>query len=144
MGINNYPQNFPAPQTPLIAVQTGLPTQDLRFLLVALFNRTGQGAGSPIIKSGLAVVGGAVFPIIGDWNQFTSVANGGIAQLPAMSAGGDCIIWNDDPANALSITPQNAVEIDVLGVNAGYMLAAGKMQWFRQVTPTLIHSMQLG
>ncbi len=112
--------------------------------LLSLFNRTGAGTGTPNVASGLTVIAGTPFVIGADWNQFTTVPAGGQAQLPALPVGTDCIIYNDAAAHSLGILPQPTVQIDALGAGAAYTLAHAKMQWFRSVTPTLIHSSQYG
>src|SRR3974390_3138561 len=99
MGVVPYNQGFPPPLTQ-ITDKNGAFTKDGRYLALALFNRTGQGDGVPNVLSGLPVVDGKVFTIVGDWNHFTSVAMGGVAQLPTLAIGTDCIVFNDDPANA--------------------------------------------
>jgi hypothetical protein len=144
VGINPFPQQFPPPQTPLIDKATGAASRDGSYLLLALWSRTGHGDGTPTIGPGLAINDATVvFNITNDWNEFTAVPPGGACQLPQMAVGTDCIIWNDG-ANSLSVQPQRAAQIDALGAGAGYSLAAGKMQWFRCITPTQIKSMQLG
>lgn len=140
MGITAYQNALPPPQTPAVADDDTL-TKDFRYLLLALWNRTGQGNGVPTIDPGVSVAGGATYNIIKDWTQFTTVGSGGIAQLPAMAVGTDCIIWNDDTGFALSVRPPAGVLIDLAN---NYSLAVGKMQWFRCISTTLIKSMQLG
>ncbi len=144
MGITAYPRKLPAPKQ-TVANDDGSITNDYRYLLLALYNATGQGDGVPNVQAGLAVVAGSIFNIVGDWNQFSSVGNGGAALLPSLVVGTDCIVWNDDGNGfVLTVKPQPSSQIDTLGLGNGYSLPAAKMQWFRQVTPTLIHSMQLG
>lgn len=131
------------PNAVIINLKNGQWSNDGRNLIQALFNRTGGPPGVPNVQVGL-IVTGDVFGITGDWNEFDTVAGGGVAQLPDMVVGSDCIIYNGDAANALSITPQPGVQIDALGFGVGYVLANTKMQWFRAWTPTQIRSMQLG
>lgn len=142
MGITAYAYAFMRGQA--LVGQGGQATVSFQNFLLALFNRTGAGSGNPNVAAGLVVVAGTAFIIAADWNEFTTVPNGGVAQLPALDVGSDCIVFNDAAANALSVAPQAGVQIDTLGIGVGYALAAGKMQWFRAVTPTLIKSMQLG
>lgn len=143
MGIQGFPNGFPSPQTPIIDPETGAFTKDGRYFLLALWNRTGQGPGLPTVAAGLAVLAGIPFGITTDWSQFGAVAAGGIAVIPAISVGADAVVFNGG-ANSLLVKPQPTAQIDALGLGAGYPLAAGKMQWFRCVTPTQLNSMQLG
>ncbi len=144
MGINPFANGFPQPQTPVTNKDESI-TKDFRYLLIALWNRTGAGDGVPNIQAGQTVVSGTPFNIVGDWNEFTTVpASSAIAVLPVLVPGTDCIVFNDDASHSLSVQPQPNIQIDALGNGVGYSLAAGKMQWFRCVTTTLIKSMQLG
>jgi|SRR5579883_2335747 len=144
MGLLVYPKQMPTPQLP-IAAKSGAPANDWYYLLLALFNRTGQGDGAPNIQPNLtAVVAPATLPLIaGDWNIFTTVPNGGAAQIPPLAAGADFLVFNLG-ANSLAVTPQATDTIDALAKGAAYNLAAGKMQWFRCTAPGQILSMQLG
>lgn len=143
MGIQGYQQNFPGPQTALVNQQGGV-TNDGRFLWLALWNRTGQGTGLPSVAAGQAIVAGTPFNLNADITDFTAVPTGGVAQIPQLSVGAEFIVFNSDAVDAVAITPQPGVQIDGLAVGAAYSLAAGKMQWFHCVTPTLIRSTQLG
>ncbi len=148
MGIIAYPRKLPAPKQ-VVANDDGSVTNDYRYLLLALYNATGQGDGVPSVDSGPNGTGAIVsatapYVIAADWTLFVTVPVGGQAQLPNLPVGCDAIIFNDDGAHALGVLPQSTVQIDALGLGNAYSLAHAKMQWFRQVTPTLIHSMQLG
>lgn len=142
-GINPYPQEMPPAQTALVDSSSGAATKDGRYLWLALWSRTGEGDGVPRVAPNLVVVAGSMFNIVADWNEFITVPPGGGCLLPPLKVGTDCIIWNDD-ANSIDVNPQPNQQIDALGLGARYPLAAGKMQWFRCITPTLIKSMQLG
>lgn len=152
MGINGFPTNFPPQRAPIIDQATGQFTMDGRYLLLALFNRSGEGDGFPTIALGLMAQGidqSSAILMGSDWNEFDTVAAGTGAVIPIMGAGGDIIVWNFG-ASPLSIypspvaAPNQPIQIDALGVNQPYMLAAGKMQWLRQISPTQIRSTQLG
>lgn len=142
MSLITFPQDFLSSNEPVVD-KSGQFTRNVRYLLLALFNRTGQGSGAPIVQTELVVAAGGDFNITADWNQFSTVAGAGACLLPPMAVGSDCIIFNDG-VNSLNVKAQAGVGFDALAVGTPYSLAAGKMQWFRSLTPTSIRSMQLG
>jgi hypothetical protein len=144
--LENYQQNFLPPGTMLVNPDGSL-TNAGRFLLQALWNRTGQGTGVPIEVDSAVVAAGTTqadaTPLNLDWNEVLTVpANSGVVLLP-MQDGQSQLVFNGG-ANGLKVYPSDALEIDALGVNAPYVLAAGKTQVFRQVTTTLLRSIQWG
>lgn len=150
MGINGFPVNFNPAQTQLFDPKTGaLTNSGLRFLL-QIFNRTGAGNGFPTVADNLTAEGTTqqtALLLAADWNFVTSTPSGSGVVFPPMQQGADIIVWNFDGAQALDVYPSPAtpaIQIDALGNNQPYSLAHGKMQWFRQRSPTLIVSTQLG
>lgn len=140
-----YPRQMIAPAVAIVGPEASA-TKDLYYLLLALFNRTGQGNGAPIIAVGLTalVPGASPLPIIAaDWNEFSTVPAGGACQIPLVAVGSDFIVWNFG-ANVLAVTPQAQQQIDTGGAGRAYNLAAGKMQWFRCTALNQLRSMQLG
>ncbi len=152
MGLQTYAAQFLAtPQTPIINPQTNAAVTNFYYMLLALFNRTGQGTGTPLIATGLTAAAsfataqtkGNPALIVNDWSVFNTVASGGVCAVPAVNVGSDFIIWNFG-AHSLAITPQPTQAIDALGLGNPYNLAANKMQWFRCPTTNQMYSMQLG
>ncbi len=153
MGINSYSTRNFNPRGPFVLPDDAFaPTADAVYLLLALFNRTGGSAGGAVVKVGIVAAGNSqasAFGLQGDWNYVETVDAGTGVSIPAINVGSDCIVFNAG-ANTLSIypaivtAPALPIQIDALGVNAPYPLAAGKMQWFRMVKPALLTSMQLG
>ncbi|HLH92069.1 MAG TPA: hypothetical protein VKX28_26855 [Xanthobacteraceae bacterium] len=141
-GLQAFQQNFPAPQTSIIG-PNGTFTTDGRYLLLALWNRTGGASGAPSVGVGLVVQAGTSFPIVNDWSEFDTVPNGGSVIIPGLKVGASAVIFNGG-ANALSVLPQPGSRIDALAVGAGYPLAAGKTQIFSAWSPTQLRSLQLG
>jgi hypothetical protein len=157
-GITQFPYGFDR-RAELVDSQ-GLLLRDGRDLIQALMNRTGGPSGGPNVVVGIAAVGNSQATaqlLTGDWNYVETVPSGTGVIIPIMgsagslapSVGTDIIVFNAD-ANPLNVYPPNVkvasgpVQIDALAPNAPYVLAVGKMQWFRQVKPTLLKSMQLG
>lgn len=140
-----YPRQMLQRGEAAVTPNNGAATNDLYYLLLALFNRTGGGDGGVAIGNPLgAVAPPGTLPLIqNDWNVFTVVPAGGACQLPPVAVTADFIIWNFG-ANPLAITPQPNQEIDTLGAGAAYSLAVNKMQWFRCTAQNQLLSTQLG
>lgn len=147
MGLQTFQQAFPSPPTKLVNTD-GTQTKDGQYLWLALWNRTGQSVGTPKIAVGLTAA--ATFAlaqknalIAADWNEFDTVASGGICAVPIVNVGSDFIVWNFGGFN-LAIAPDPTQQIDALGLGAAYSLAQNKMQWFRCTAQNQLRSMQLG
>src|ERR1035437_4906287 len=130
--IPNVQQNFPPPETP-ITDTAGKFTQLGRFLMLALFKRTGNSTGLPMSVGELLLATGTAqadaLGLADDINEFTVVAAGSGCELFAMQPGMLQIVFNGG-ANALSIYPASGYAIDAAAANAAYSLAAGKTQIF--------------
>jgi hypothetical protein len=133
------PTNFPAPQTPLVK-KDFTATQDLRFLLLALFNRSGGADSVPLVtgmpasaNQQLLVAAGTTqanaLPLTDDWNYFGTVGAGLACLLLIMKPGTDQRVFNGG-ANPLLIFPPSGFQIDALLVNAAFTLAPGKLRIF--------------
>jgi hypothetical protein len=143
-------QGFPKLSTPLATIDPD--TNEIRItmewlrLLLALWNN----AYAFQVKTGIVAAGTRIdtaTPIQADWNEVATVpANSGVVMLQ-LAPGQDVIVWNAG-ANALNVYPDPTYSIDTLAVGAPYVLAVGKMQWFRTVAVTSgsgrMRSMQLG
>ena len=145
--IPNVVQNFPPPETPVID-STGKFTQVGRYLLLALFNRTGMGTGIPLtVGEGLTASGSTQVDGLAmgdDINEFIKVGAGSASVLFAMQPGMLQIVFNGDLVNALSVYPAIGYQIDALGASAAYSLASGKTQIFICYGETQIRTVQLG
>jgi hypothetical protein len=152
VGINNYPfRNF-NPRATFVDSDRTL-AQDGLYLVLALFNRLGGGSGGANVRVGVVAAGNSqasAFLLTGDWNYVENVAPATGVAIPPIPVGADCIVFNAG-ANSLSVYPSlvpagqgGPVQIDALGANVAYGLAAGKMQWFRMVKPSLLKSTQFG
>jgi hypothetical protein len=150
MSAQALPTNFPAPKTPLVD-KTGAATQDGRFLLLSLFNRTGAGDGIIPQVSGqsssanpqLLVAAGATqataLLLNDDWNYFGTVGAGLACLLQVTKPGTDSQVFNGG-ANNLNVFPPAGFQIDALGVNNPYVLAPGKLRIFACWSTTLLVS----
>lgn len=145
MKLAAYPTNFPSPKAVMLNGD-GSMANSLRFLLNALFFRTGGGSGLPEVATGIAGAGitqAAATLLQADWNSVDTVPSGSGVRIPPLMQGQQIIVINTD-SNPLQIYPPTGVAIDALGVNVAYSLAIGKEQTFKQWTATQLRSTQLG
>lgn len=149
--IPNVVQNFPPPDTPIVD-SGGKFTQTGRYLLLALFNRTGMGSGIPLtVGEGLTATGSSFsdsLALADDINEVTATSIGGGVQLFPMQPGMLQIVFNGSPIVNLNVYPAQNYVIDALGTSIGfpnaYVLATLKTQIFICYGQTQIRSVQLG
>lgn len=146
MSIQAFNQDFPQPPTPIIDPATGALTRDGRYLLLALWNRTGKGTGIvPVVSPALVATGASIadaLQLTNDWNNLGTVAAGAGCQILPLKPGNDIQVYNGG-ANPLAIYPPSALDqIDALGAGAPYSLAAGKLRIFEcwAITPVQLYS----
>lgn len=78
-----------------------------------------------------------------EWNEVATTALNTGVLLYAFGIGLNSFVWNMG-ANPLRVYPPLGCQIDALGANAPYVLAASKCQLFNQLTSTQYRSTQLG
>ena len=125
--------------------QNGVPFQDGRDLLLALFNRTGAGTGIipkvspvPLIATGSTIAD--ALGLVTDWNLIGIVAAGTGVAIPPLKPGNDIEVFNGG-ANALKVYPfSSTAQIDALGNGAAFSLAPGKLRIFQCWTLSLLIS----
>lgn len=137
-----FVQNFPSPKSAVVD-KDGIPTKDGTYLLLALWNRTGQGQGVPIqVGTGVTAAGTAqadATELAVDWNVIgPTPANSGV-RLQALQPGQAQRVYNDG-ANNLNIYPASGSSIDALAPNAPYVLASGARREFSALTATVLRS----
>src|SRR6185437_15204330 len=123
----------------------GIPVRDGIDLILALYNRTGGGNGSPnqVTQDTVAAQGNSIanaLLLTQDWNLVTATADNQGVQIPAFPPGGDIAIYNDSAFVVLVYPPDADVQIDALGNGQPYSLAAGTKQTFQCWTPTQLRS----
>jgi hypothetical protein len=100
-----------------------------RFMVASGISAQASQAGSAGLPSiGLTAAGSTqatAFTIGNDINQFTTVAAGTGAILPAGNAGDEITVWNGG-ANALLVYPPVGGQVGAGAVNAGFSVAANK------------------
>lgn len=98
------------------------------------------------VATGLVAAGttqGTALVLTRNWNEIiTTPVNSGVT-LAALGAGQPGKVWNEG-ANPLNVYPPVGGQIDALGVNNPYILAAGKCQELDQLAAGFWRSTQLG
>jgi hypothetical protein len=127
MGSQLFPAQF-TPRTPLVDPETGQPNQTYGWaFFLALFNRTGGGTGVPLTVGQSLVAGGTPLALTNDFNEVLSGAGG--VSLFALKPGQFQVVFNGTGA-AINVFPALKGEINALGANAAFSLAAGATQMF--------------
>lgn len=135
MSIQSFNYDFTAEEvSSFIDPKTGSLTKVGRYLLLALWNRTGQGTGIvPKVSDPLTATGAAIGDALGlttDWNFVATVPVGTGVQIMALKPGNDIEVYNAG-ANNLNVYPPVAFSIDALAVNQAYVLTPGKLRIFQ-------------
>jgi hypothetical protein len=145
MKLASYPTNFPPPLDKMVN-SDGTMANGLRFLLNALFFRTGGPGGLPEVATGIVAAGTTQADatlLQADWNSVDTVpANSGV-RIPPLIPGQEIIVINTDGI-AVKVYPSTGVAIDALGANAAFSLTNGKEQTFRAWSATQLRSIKLG
>ena len=145
MKLATYSTQFPGPTDAMVTPQ-GSMTNSLRFLLNALFFRTGGPGGVPEVTTGIAAAGTTQADaaiLQADWNSVDTVpANSGV-RIPPLIPGQEIVVLNTDGI-AVKVYPSIGVAIDSLGANAAFSLVNGKEQKFRAWSATQLRSIKLG
>jgi hypothetical protein len=141
------PQNFPTQTQRITEHISGNLHRFGRDFLKTLYDRTGGARGVPSVQKKLTATGSTqvtALLLTGDWNDFGTVAPGAGCQIPKQFIQGSDVTIHNGGTNTLSIYPPPGWQIDALGVNAPYLLPAGKTQVLRGWDNLLIRSTQLG
>lgn len=135
-----FQQNFPT--GPIIDPKTGQLTKDGRYFLLSLYSRTGGANGALNVSAPLTAAGNsqATALLLGaDWNDIETVAAGTGARIPPMQPGTDIWAFNGN-ANSVNIYPFVGAAIDLLAVNAPFVLAQNKLRCFQCWSTSKFHS----
>lgn len=143
MGIQSYGTAYDARRR-LIDLRSGIPVDDGRDFLLALFNRTGAGTGivpkvsDPLVAAGATIID--ALGLTGDWNLVATVAAGSGVQILPLKPGNDIQVYNAGLNNLSVYPPPNGSAIDALGVAAPYVLVPGKLRIFQCWSLTQFYS----
>lgn len=132
MSIQAFGDDFP--KSTQFLDPTGNINKTWLYLLLQLWNRTGQGTGIiPVVSDPLTGAGTTIadaLSLTDDWNWFTTVAAGTGCKILPLKPGNDIQIYNAG-AHSLNVYPPTAADqIDSLGAGSPYVLAAGKLRIF--------------
>lgn len=144
--IQLFQTNFPPQTTPLVDSKGCMTIPGMAFWR-ALWQRTGAGPGLVNqVALGLVASGSTqanALALTADWNLIGTTPNSSGVILPALTGGQSVLVVNGG-VNPLNVYPPLTAQIDALGVNSTYALAASKMQVFNFFSSASILSTQLG
>lgn len=131
-----FAQLLPSQRDPVVD-QSGAFTNAFWRVILALWNRSGQGTGVPMQVDNPVTAAGAAqataTPLTLDWTEVTTAAAGTGVVMADLKVGQQQIVFNSS-GNALLVYPfANAaapIHIDALADNAGYTLADNQLQVF--------------
>jgi hypothetical protein len=133
VSIQAFQQNFQQTR-PLVDPKTGVLTVDGQYLLLALWNRTGQGSGIvPVVSPPLTATGsgqGDALGLVADWNDVESVPGTSGVVMPILKPGNDITVYNGS-GNSLNVYPFSGARIDIAAVNAAISMAPGELRYFQ-------------
>lgn len=136
-------QNLPPPQSPFVNPATGILANDGYQYLLSLLNAAANDQATSTVATGLEATGtnqATALQLSSQWNEVDSAANAGAGVLlSAYQPGQQQTVFNGLGA-ALPVYPPPGVQIDALGVNQPYSLAAGARLTFDFWSDTQIRS----
>ncbi len=136
-------QNLPLPQAPFVNPQDGTLSYDGYQYLLSLLNANASQIPTATTSNNLVATGtnqATALQLTSQWNEVDTVPAGSGVLLSAYQPGQSQTVFNGDPSNALLIYPPPGMQIDALGVNAAYSLAAGSRITFDFTSDTQIRS----
>jgi hypothetical protein len=140
-------QNLPLPQSPFVNSDGTLSYDGYQYLLSLLADAE-SAQYTATVATGLEATGtnqATAFQLSNQWNVVDTVAAGSGVLLSSLNAGQTQAVFNANTlSDLLNVYPPPGVQIDALGANKPYQLAALKMQIFNFVSSGQIDSTQLG
>lgn len=133
-------QNLPVPQSPFVNPQSGTLSYDgYQYLLSLLAQASGSTA---TVASSLTSTGtnqATALQLSSQWNEVDTVASGTGVLLSAYQAGQSQVVFNEG-TNPLLVYPAPGIQINALGNNVAFSLAAGSRGTFNFVSSTQIRT----
>lgn len=131
-----------------IVDDTGALTSTAWRVVLALWNRTGQGSGVPMqVDNPVSAAGGTqatATPLTLDWSEVTVVPAGAGVVMANLKIGQQQIVFNSGGAGNLLVypfaNPASPIHIDALAANAGYTLPNNQLQVFMQWSLTQVRT----
>lgn len=118
--------NLPPPQSPFVDPKTGVLSTDGNQYLLSLLQAASSNQSTATIASGLEATGvnqATALQLSAQWNEVDTVAVGSGVLLSALNQGQSQTVFNQG-AHALLIYPPPGTQIDALGLNQPFSLAA--------------------
>lgn len=136
-------QNLPLQQSPFVDPETGVLSYDGYQYLLSLLAQAESSQSTATVATGLEATGtnqATALQLTNQWNEVDTVPSGSGVLLSAYGPGQTQVVFNEDPANALLVYPAPGSQINALGENIAYSLAAGSRATFDFVTDTQIRT----
>lgn len=134
--------NLPPPQSPFVDPKTGVLSNDGYQYLLSTLAALANSQANATIDNGLVATGtnqATALQLSAQWNEIDTVPAGTGALLAAFNAGQSQTVFNQG-ANPLKVYPPPGMQIDALGENVDFPLAAGSRVTFDFTSATQIRS----
>lgn len=135
-------QNLPPPQSPFVDPVTGFLADDGYQYLLSLLASAASTQATATTATGLKATGtnqATALQLSSQWNEVDTVAAGTGVLLSALQVGQSQTAFNGS-ANALLVYPPPGSQINALGANVAFSLAAGSRATFDFTSATQIRT----
>jgi hypothetical protein len=136
-------KNLPPPQSPFVSAPNFNLSSDGYQYLLSLLAAEQSAIPTASISTALVATGAnqaTALQLSSQWNEVDTVPAGSGVLLSTYQPGQAQIVFNGAPANALLVYPPPGYQINALGVNVGFSLAAGSRATFDFVSTTQIRT----
>lgn len=134
--------NLPPPQEPFVDPKTGFLVDGGYQFLLGLLKSAASSQATATVDSGLVATGAnqaTALQLNAQWNEVDTVPAGSGVLLSAFGEGQSQTVFNQG-LNPLSVYPPPGSQIDALGANIAFALAAGARHTFDFLTGSQIRS----
>lgn len=135
-------QNLPLQQSPFVDPQTGVLSYDGYQYLLSIINKASSAIPTATVATGLVAKGtnqATALQLSSQWNEVDTVAAGTGVLLSSYDPGQSQAVFNGG-SNPLSVYPPPGMQINALGANAAFSLAAGSRANFNFVSDAQIRT----
>lgn len=135
-------RNLPPPQSPFVDPTTGVLSYDGYQYLLSLLNQASSQVPTSTVDNGLTATGknqATALQLSSQWNEVDTVAAGTGVLLASYVPGQAQTVFNAS-ANPLNVYPPPGSQINALGANAPFVLAAGTRATFDFTSGTQIRT----
>jgi hypothetical protein len=134
--------NLPVPQSPFVDAKSGVLSYDGYQYLLSLLTTAANAKATSAVATGLVAQGtnqATALQLTSDWNVVQTVPSGTGVVLAALQAGQTQVVFNQG-ANPMLVYPSPGSQINSLGTNLPFTLAAGSRATFEFVTSVQIYT----